>query len=285
MPVSVQCIECGDQKTVTPHRAGTYRFCSYACRGVWRTKHWSAEKNPKWQGGERRKSCQHCGLEFDKPQRRAMSLFANQKFCSKACADLGGLRHFGADNGNWNGMPRKKHRESKHAAWARAVISRDLATCQDCGVVGVELHAHHVKPYKRHPDLRWDVSNGLTLCHKCHWAAHSGLAANGVNSGKAAAGQAGGNPEPSFGRKPVEGVTTRGRAYRRWEGPCDWCSKFLSKRFSDVAGKQRIFCDRVCAGKSRSLLRKGVPRNSHGSNASTSAPRESDDIVWPHVKA
>jgi hypothetical protein len=263
----------------------SYKFCSYGCRGAWRQKHWTAENNPKWQAGERRKDCQHCGISFEKPRRRALSLFSEQKFCSKECSDLGGLRHFGADNGNWNGNPRTKHRESKQASWARAVISRDQATCRDCGASGIELHAHHVLPYKTHPELRWNVSNGRTLCYKCHWAAHTGTAANGVNSGEAAAGHAGGNPEPSFGRKSVEGVTTRGRAYRRWEGPCDWCQKFLSKRFSDVVGKRHIFCDRACAAKHSSVIRKGKPRKSHGSNASTSAPRESDDIVWAHVKA
>lgn len=284
MPVAVQCIECEATETVTPFRAKTYRFCSYACKGGWTAKHGTAENSPKWQGGERQKTCQQCGILFEKPRRRAISLFVNQKFCSKACADQGGHRYFGPENANWNGNPRRKHRESKQASWARAVISRDLATCQGCGASGVELHAHHLTPYRDNPSLRWDVANGQTLCFRCHWAEHTGPAANGVNSGEAAAGHAGGNPEPSFGRKAVEGVTTRGRAYRRWEGSCDWCGKFLSKRFSDVAGKRHIFCDRSCSAQHIGINRKRRTK-AYGSNASTSAPPETDDIVWAHVKA
>jgi hypothetical protein len=175
------------------------------------------------------------------------------------------------------GIPRRKH-PGRHAAWARKVISRDMATCQRCGVTGVEMHAHHVKSYIDHPETRWDVSNGETLCYRCHWDEHTGSAANGVNSGEPAAGQAGGNPEPSFGRKPVEGVTTRGRAYRRWEGNCAYCGAFLSKRWSDTVGKANMYCS-VSHAKHR--ITGSASAISHGSNTPTSAPPERDDIVWP----
>jgi 5-methylcytosine-specific restriction endonuclease McrA len=239
--------------------------------------------HPNWSGGARTKICQHCGSEFSLLSNRTVTTFRRQKFCSKECADKGGLRYFGEANGNWNGNPRRRHRESKHAAWARAVISRDNAACQACGAKGVELHAHHIRSYKNAPELRWDVSNGTTLCYACHWKEHSALDANGVNSGEAAAGSAGGHPEPSVGRKPVEGVTTRGRAYRRWEGSCEWCGAFISRRWSDVKGKSHHFCSKVCAGKFKAATRtyrvwKDAPQP-YGSNASTSALRESDEIV------
>jgi hypothetical protein len=104
-----------------------------------------------------------------------------------------------------------------------------------------------------------------------------------VNSGNILPGQAGDNPEPSFGRKPVEGVTTRGRAYRRWDGKCDWCGTFISKPWSDTVGKAHLFCSKVCSGKHNAANRtyrvwKDAPK-SHGSNASTSALPERDDIV------
>lgn len=235
MPVSLQCAKCGVGFRVPPSTAKTRKYCSRKCS----TR--SGDNHPEWQGGEREKQCQHCGKLFCKLPNRAISVFRKQKFCSKACADVGGLRYFGEDNPKWNGNPRRKH-PGRHAAWARKVISRDKATCQRCGITGVEMHAHHIKPYIEVPDLRWEVSNGETLCYRCHWNEHTGSAANGVNSGKPAAGNAGGNPEPSFGRKPVEGVTTRGRAYRRWEGNCAYCGAFLSKRWSDTVGKSNLYC-------------------------------------------
>ena len=58
-----------------------------------------------------------------------------------------------------------------------------------------------------------------------------------------------GNTEPSFHGNVVEGVTTRGRAYRRWEGACSWCGAFLSKRLSDIRPSGRVFCNKHCMGK------------------------------------
>jgi len=285
----LQCIQCGCDVKVRGKRVETFKFCSFACRSVWRALYWSGENNPQWTGGEREKTCQHCGQVFRHKPDSTVTTFRKQKFCSKPCADAGGIRYSGPQNGNWNGDPRRNHRPSKHAAWARAVISRDGGKCRHCGSADTELHAHHVKSYKTHPELRFDLDNGLSLCAPCHWQVHSKIA-NGVNSGKTAAGKAGGNPEPSFGRKPIEGATTRGRAYRRWEGSCENCGKFLSKRWSDVAGKAHIFCSKQCMGRHRYETRTGFHKTKspiHGDNASTSAPRplQGGDIVWTHVKA
>jgi hypothetical protein len=288
MPVTVNCQQCGKLEAVRPSRAKNYKFCSYDCQGAWRQVHWRQENNPKFTGGIREKDCQNCGKLMIKPRLRAISVFDRQKFCCKPCADVAGLRYTGPDNPNWNGSPRRNHRGGPHASWARQVISRDHATCQKCGVQGVELHAHHVVSYKEAPELRYEVSNGLTVCHRCHWEIHSGRIANGVNSGEAAAGHAGGNPEPSHQGNLVEGVTTRGRAYRRWECNCTWCGTFVSKRLSSVTRKDRVFCSNRCSGKWTAANRTYRPWKSptlHGGNASTSALPETDDIVWTHVKA
>lgn len=258
MPIVVKCETCGAELSVIPARAKIFRFCSIACRGVWqRTK--SGPNHPNWQGGDRKKTCEYCKKSFEWNGRTAMSAFRAQRFCCKPCADKGGFRHSGPGHHNWSGNARRTHR-GQHAAWARAVISRDKATCQVCGAIGVELHAHHIRPYKDHPELRYDLGNGLTVCHACHWRIHStGTTENGVNSGKPAADNAGGNPEPSFGRKPVEGVTTRGRAYKRWEGNCDNCGAFLSKRWSDAVGKPHHYCSHSCSAQHK--WRVGILRH------------------------
>jgi hypothetical protein len=61
----------------------------------------------------------------------------------------------------------------EYDVWRRAVLWRDLFTCQDCGAKGTELQAHHIEPWATFPALRFDVSNGLTLCIECHRAIHS----------------------------------------------------------------------------------------------------------------
>ena len=56
--------------------------------------------------------------------------------------------------------------------WRMAVFKRDNFTCQKCGVVGRELNAHHIKPYAKYKELRYDLSNGITLCEDCHKLVH-----------------------------------------------------------------------------------------------------------------
>jgi hypothetical protein len=164
------------------------------------------------------------------------------------------------------------------------VISRDNGTCQVCGSKE-QLQAHHIKSYADHPDIRWDVENGLTVCFTCHLKIHSAANENSVNSGEALPDteKSGGNPEPSSERKLLEGVTTRGRAYRRYEGHCDWCKTFISKPWSDVQGKAHLFCSKSCSGKynaaHRTYRQWKNPESPTAVIASKSAGRESDDIV------
>lgn len=244
--MQVKCIQCGAERDVTPSRVKTFKFCGYKCRGEWRRVHYRGEANPRWTGGKRSKKCQGCGvtIEWDG---QPISTFRKRKFCTKTCADEHGFRHSGEQHPRWTGGKRK--RPSEQSAWAERVISRDKATCRTCGATGVELHAHHVKSYRDHPELRWQVSNGITLCARCHWAVHSASNANAVNSGNPQHEKGGGNPEPSPSRKVREGVTIRGRAYRRVEANCAECGTFTSRRASDATGRDNLFCSKICSSR------------------------------------
>lgn len=63
----------------------------------------------------------------------------------------------------------------EYSSWRSKVFERDNFTCQICKKVGGTLNAHHIKPFKDYPLLRFDVDNGITLCESCHKELHKRL--------------------------------------------------------------------------------------------------------------
>ena len=51
--------------------------------------------------------------------------------------------------------------------WRLAVKRRDSFRCRWCGS-RKRLHVHHIKRWADHPELRYQLSNGVTLCRVCH---------------------------------------------------------------------------------------------------------------------
>lgn len=71
----------------------------------------------------------------------------------------------------WRGgikLDKDRRKSYEGELWREAVFKRDNWTCRMCGVRGGRLEAHHIKGYKQFPELRFEVSNGATLCHECH---------------------------------------------------------------------------------------------------------------------
>lgn len=63
----------------------------------------------------------------------------------------------------------KDRRSSAYNAWRRAVRLRDKHTCKidnpDCSG---RIEVHHILGWATHPELRYQVNNGITLCHAHH---------------------------------------------------------------------------------------------------------------------
>lgn len=60
------------------------------------------------------------------------------------------------------------HHTIEYKLWRKAVYERDDYTCRACGKRGVRLEPHHILPIRDFWHLRFDISNGMTLCKKCH---------------------------------------------------------------------------------------------------------------------
>lgn len=59
-----------------------------------------------------------------------------------------------------------------YSKWRFNCLKRDNYTCQKCGSKEF-LCVHHIKPYALYPNLRTQISNGITLCKNCHKQIHS----------------------------------------------------------------------------------------------------------------
>ena len=78
------------------------------------------------------------------------------------------------NHSNWRGGASKRYKDGyfrvEYKEWRRKVFKRDDYTCQGCGKRGNKsyLTAHHIKSFAKYPKLRFEVSNGITLCEECH---------------------------------------------------------------------------------------------------------------------
>jgi len=60
----------------------------------------------------------------------------------------------------------------EYRAWRRDVLMRDGFQCRRCGAVD-DLHAHHILGFAEYPSFRTEITNGETLCGRCHRLAHA----------------------------------------------------------------------------------------------------------------
>ena len=146
--VELKCTRCGRPFTTKAYRATTAKYCSKKC--------WSQRSPPIHS------ECEYCEQPFSSYQR-------DQRFCSRSCARSGTRSNAWKD-----GLSMKRDRARlapQLKEWREAIFERDNYLCQYCGQNG-KLHAHHIKSWAEYPNLRFEVSNGLTLCIECHGTVH-----------------------------------------------------------------------------------------------------------------
>ena len=155
--------------------------------------------NPSWKGGKVFVLCAECSCSIH----RHPSLLSRNNFCSKSCESVHKTNN--EDYGSWNkGLTRsestrekiriantgrflkeksphwikdrslvkqdeKKHLDRRYREWASNIKNRDGWKCrinndECCG----KLEAHHILRWSLYPELRYEINNGITLCHFHH---------------------------------------------------------------------------------------------------------------------
>jgi 5-methylcytosine-specific restriction endonuclease McrA len=107
----------------------------------------------------------------------AFAKFQSGQRCDKCRAKKISEKLRGPNASNWDQTRTmeeriKDRRYPEYYEWRRNVFERDDFTCQICGIRGSKLNAHHIQSFAKFPDLRTDVSNGVTLCSSCHSTYH-----------------------------------------------------------------------------------------------------------------
>lgn len=188
------CLRCGIEFNTTASKLkdGRDKYCSREC------------KNPPCYS-----SCGYCGKMFRySPSARALFCSKSCAYASEKRANnirlkvleqwsdpikrkrlLDGMKlrsqserwksaaHFqkGDKHPRYKGnqiLRRRGMNNYEYKSWRTAVFRNDNFTCQSCGVKSGMIEAHHIKPWADYPELRFDVSNGITLCRACHYRVH-----------------------------------------------------------------------------------------------------------------
>lgn len=116
----------------------------------------SPECSAKWNAAPTL-HCEWCGTAFK--QRRGHPM----KHCSQLCRYEASRQH------NQEGRNGYKYKQ-----WRVAILERDCYQCQHCGA-HEQLQVHHILKWDTYSGLRFDVSNGVTLCQTCHSVEHGGM--------------------------------------------------------------------------------------------------------------
>ncbi len=70
-----------------------------------------------------------------------------------------------------DGVPFSRFTEYEYVLWRNAVIKESDGKCIKCGSLSA-TNCHHILNYASYPELRYESSNGVLMCKKCHYKFH-----------------------------------------------------------------------------------------------------------------
>lgn len=116
--------------------------------------------------------CKICGKEFFHIKSK------NPKYCSWKCCwkdKIGtwpSVHLKGSEHPNWKGGISGETRleRTRFTYYTKPIIlRRDNYICKLCGKRGGLLEIHHIHPWSKYPEERFQESNCITLCKPCHY--------------------------------------------------------------------------------------------------------------------
>lgn len=183
--VEINCDYCGVQYTVPPFEIerSTHHFCCREHKYL-HTKEKElrvGENNHNYKGGEVKLNCVWCGEEFNK-ERKSYNVAKNKGIentlaCCKEHAYLY-RRKITREKEELrlieeNGFIPRVSDYGLLLEWTKEIFKRDNYTCTVCGAKRGSKHGHHLHSYLAHPELRYDVNNGVLMCKDCHREFHT----------------------------------------------------------------------------------------------------------------
>ena len=160
-----KCQICKKSRYAKPSHVGLHRFCSLKCYGISQYKRINI-------------NCKYCNNKFWITEGELQYKRIVGRYCSKKCYSLEMRKYMcGERSPLWKGGVSRKHNLIRKGAawreWRKAVFERDDFTCVFCVAKNekgkwIEIHPDHIKPFAYFPKLRFELSNGRTLCAPCH---------------------------------------------------------------------------------------------------------------------
>lgn len=182
-----ECRKCRTEKElksrkdhyISKPKKGEHRKCAYCDKEVYISP-WKRKFKNSFCCGEHyakflkessfSKKCGICGEVFH--CQPCQIHYRNRRTCSVKCRSIDHTqkaKEKRIKKGLTDGQIRRLIRVSEeYKAWRKGVFERDDYTCYYCGERGGYIEAHHIKNFAEYPSFRFDISNGTTLCRKCH---------------------------------------------------------------------------------------------------------------------
>lgn len=134
--MTIACAVCEKLIQVYPSRThgnNLRRCCSAECRSIWRKQ----THHRYWLG--------------------------------KRMEAISGSNHWNYKQDRTLLARRDERNDGVYVAWRRGVWTRDKWTCRiDNIFCSGRIEAHHILAWKEYPELRYEINNGITLCHAHH---------------------------------------------------------------------------------------------------------------------